>query len=469
MHAAAFLLWRLAFMQPAFSQEVNHSSAEDECAAFSGVRAGFIIGAAPNATTVSGLGALSCDTRVGYVRTNAAGICDTSAFGVAPVNSCPWYRLCDAASCNAVHSLVNWVFTNEPFAECESGFFEFSGCGCPAGKYLNISFEPQLYTAEGGQNTDMSKCMQCPAGTVSRVGATSPAQCEPCAPGQYDHDIDPLTPCIDCAAGSFSTGPLSCTECPADTFSATGATSCHPCPPDRVAGPQSDELSDCNCRSGLYPVSERTVSALCVAVDAAACGQVWLPGWNLVFRQVAPAAENQADIDGPYPTVSEWKARNIGYRDSQRFSMLALLESAGDLRCAPKMMHFLSLRARSRVPTPSRLAACIIIIISLYTGPNKICLTLNFTSSEAPWTGSTVSSLPGREQTERVNGNNPPTRCHRWRLVATKRSIAGISVDLAATRSAIQFCTTRGKTISALVHTWKMMPKSCLSSCLRMR
>ena len=50
-----------------------------------------------------------------------------------------------------------------------------------------------------------------------------------------------------------------------------------------------------------------------------------MPDWNLLFRQVVPSKEDRGLSDGPYPTVPEWRARNIGYSDSQRFSRLSQL------------------------------------------------------------------------------------------------------------------------------------------------
>ena len=134
-----------------------------------------------------------------------------------------------------------------------SGTFELS---------WSISFE-----------ADETACQLCPIGSQSNPGATAVMQCETCAAGRQDHDFDPTTACQDCAGGSFraEVGPLLCADCPADTYAAASSAECHPCPLDRATGAGSNEISDCKCKEGLLPVSEKTVLETCIPPDIAEC------------------------------------------------------------------------------------------------------------------------------------------------------------------------------------------------------
>jgi hypothetical protein len=253
------------------------------CAAGSGERAGYTI-ASSSATNVSGLGSIKCDR--GYVPT-AGGICPILAYGIT--DACALYGLCTRATCE------QWTGTwkpVDPSAECpaatsqSSSNFTFAGCGCPMGTFLNLTIDLwalkssiQQAAADAGIMYDPASappvtiCQLCPAGTHSPDGSVSVDQCEPCGAGQHDHDRDPGTPCIDCAAGNFSTGPLSCVACAANTYSETaGSTECTECHNDRVSDAGSDDVEECRCRSGLLPVSERTVQESCAATDVNTCG-----------------------------------------------------------------------------------------------------------------------------------------------------------------------------------------------------
>jgi hypothetical protein len=68
---------------------------------------------------------------------------------------------------------------------------------------------------------------------VSCSGGSLLAPCEPCSPGQYDHDNDPATPCSECSEGqvSIDAGSASCADCPAGSYAQAGSAACTDCMP----------------------------------------------------------------------------------------------------------------------------------------------------------------------------------------------------------------------------------------------
>jgi hypothetical protein len=76
------------------------------------------------------------------------------------------------------------------------------------------------------------ECGSCDSGEYAPAGAS---ECESCAAGQADHDLDPSTKCEPCAVGRFAqtsaaNGVQSCVSCPQARNSTSGATACMLCP-----------------------------------------------------------------------------------------------------------------------------------------------------------------------------------------------------------------------------------------------
>ena len=172
--------------------------------------------------------------------------------------------------------------TPAPFATCGGANvdFIFSGCGCPSGHYLNLSYEPIFAT----DSISPTKCQSCTLGTYSPIGSTAATECDVCAAGQYDGDADPGTPCVDCAAGRFSTvmGSTSCGgggDCGAGTHAPAGSAACSGCDAGKfdddsnsttpcivcVAGNFTSDPLHCDgsCPTGTYSPPGSKTSADC--------------------------------------------------------------------------------------------------------------------------------------------------------------------------------------------------------------
>ena len=95
----------------------------------------------------------------------------------------------DCAGLLTLRSMRRRVYRNPPAAQCTQpgGNFTFSNCGCSPGRFLDLLQGP----VQDGEH--QTKCQLCPTGTFVGAGATAIEECEPCAAGRVDHDLDPTT------------------------------------------------------------------------------------------------------------------------------------------------------------------------------------------------------------------------------------------------------------------------------------
>jgi hypothetical protein len=109
---------------------------------------------------------------------------------------------------------------------------------CPAG-----TFTASAFRCDG----------TCPAGTYAGSGSTSAADCQACLPGQYDDDLAAASPCLPCAAGSFTNDPLHCEEaCPVGTYAPEGSFDCTPCRTGTVDADRSAATTCTACPAGNF-------------------------------------------------------------------------------------------------------------------------------------------------------------------------------------------------------------------------
>ena len=126
---------------------------------------------------------------------------------------------------------------------------------CDAGTYLPGS---------GGESA--SKCLTCPANTLSSTGAGAITECL-CLLGHYG---SAGSYCTACTRGTYkdATGPGGCTMCPAGTYSSEigggSAGVCNTCPDNSDSLEGSSTQDDCICDAG-YTGSD---GGPCVACDA---------------------------------------------------------------------------------------------------------------------------------------------------------------------------------------------------------
>eukprot|EP01046_Picozoa_sp_COSAG06_P012809 COSAG06_NODE_763_length_12486_cov_37.835244_4_plen_1077_part_00 len=147
-------------------------------------------------------------------------------------------------------------------------------------EHASLGCEPGQYDHDDDPSTD---CLVCAAGSATDTqderGATS---CTACANGHYDNDSESTTPCVACAPGAFATS-TSCTVClagetdldsdpttPCDacsvgTHSDEGSTTCLACTAG-TADTDSDPSTPCvSCDPGSYAASEATTCVHCAA------------------------------------------------------------------------------------------------------------------------------------------------------------------------------------------------------------
>jgi hypothetical protein len=111
---------------------------------------------------------------------------------------------------------------------------------------------------------NISQCLICEAGEVSRGGNTS--SCAQCAPGKFA-GAPGLTECVSCEKGSYaaSTGSMGCLPCPAGNFSDfDGAAECTQCSPGKYS--DHDGMPFCvSCADGKHnPFSGQSLPGDCV-------------------------------------------------------------------------------------------------------------------------------------------------------------------------------------------------------------
>jgi hypothetical protein len=168
----------------------------------------------------------------------------------------------------------------------------------PQGSFLNLTC-PEM-------------CKICPEETFKRVSQVSDINaCTTCAPGELDHDFNPLTPCIPCSDGTYSdkSGSTSCVSCATRSQNnisvslvlrlctvgvcVEGATSCPTCARGHYDH-DADEASPC------VPCPTDTYQDEPGAVGCTACpeGRVSLPGSPSLDSCCAPGTHMQ-EAAGP--------------------------------------------------------------------------------------------------------------------------------------------------------------------------
>ena len=176
--------------------------------------------------------------------------CDTWGEALLTGGCLPSYEACYEAS----ETLGAFVACLQPATgTCHEGC-----CPCPVGRYSD-------------DNTD-GVCESCSVGTYAPPGSST---CPVCQPGQYDDDVDPSTPCIDCTVGRFSATSVECAPCPAGKISHGGSSSAEDC---------SNSLSfdlghgTSNCRAGTYVTRIACYNELLLTVNVVDWGEEM--SWN---------------------------------------------------------------------------------------------------------------------------------------------------------------------------------------------
>ncbi|KAL5249502.1 hypothetical protein ACHWQZ_G018381 [Mnemiopsis leidyi] len=161
--------------------------------------------------------------------------------------------------------------TNCPFDITSE--FGSDGCVCPAGKFWNGSI---CQECPAGTVSEMgaAHCIPCPAGsiTVNITSCSCPVgsywvwddqhqgSCQPCKPGTYKSVTTSLS-CVSCPTESTSTGGsdhcschggmfwngVGCEQCPPGSVSKSGALQCTLCPPGSTA---LHHGTACSCSGG---------------------------------------------------------------------------------------------------------------------------------------------------------------------------------------------------------------------------
>lgn len=107
-----------------------------------------------------------------------------------------------------------------------------------------------------------AECQPCPAGHVAPNASSS---CTPCPAGYAAKpDITPAT-CLQCQAGTISTGRANtaCTPCLPGYVSAPGTSSCTPCAPGTYSDPAVSKRTCAACPSGSYSLRATTACIPC--------------------------------------------------------------------------------------------------------------------------------------------------------------------------------------------------------------
>ena len=162
----------------------------------------------------------------------------------------------DHQSCNDCPAGQTSVAGADVCAHCSPGTYSaiVGSPSCTACTTFVDDANPGQYAPEGSDqcydcvagyyddDTDAATaCIQAPAVLICRYGTydddNDGAGCAPCAVGKADTDLDPSTPCTDCAVGQYTatTGEASCTTCTWGQFT-DGVTACADCPAGTYAG-----------------------------------------------------------------------------------------------------------------------------------------------------------------------------------------------------------------------------------------
>jgi len=179
-------------------------------------------------------------------------------FGTA-ANGNPYnYKRCVFAPAG---TYVNAISQSSP-TKCLAGTSSHVGSwGChPNGGYNGCCFNCPDGTFSDGNN--ILTCTKCPAGTWSGAAA---AACTLCLPGSYSNEGAPS--CSLCGAGTFASksNSSSCLPCPAGTWAGPalfpGATSCAICPPGTYS---LEGASFCTaCPAGTFGASAGLTTSAC--------------------------------------------------------------------------------------------------------------------------------------------------------------------------------------------------------------
>jgi hypothetical protein len=154
-------------------------------------------------------------------------------------------------------------------SQCLAGQYADGVCkSCPSGQYQDQAGQTECAECASGWASPAgsyvsSSCTECPAGTYSANGVctecasgkyqnqTGQTECAECASGKYQNQTG-QTECAECASGSVSpAGSSSCTECPANTYSANGV--CTECASGWASPAGSSSCTE--CPAGTYSVN----------------------------------------------------------------------------------------------------------------------------------------------------------------------------------------------------------------------
>ena len=183
----------------------------------------------------------------------------------------------------------------------------------PSGKSTAVSTASSAAEAE----TTVDDCQDCSSGQYNMGGT----ECQDCTFGTADTDENPTSPCVNCAAGQYSTwdgtafghpevvgAVISCLECPAGTHDddENPTSPCSACEAGKWSSTGSSTCANCNAGQGSWPgvgvnSSHHVHSQGCVATS---------PGSQIVsfsdLRQMGihasahKCAELCADVSDPW-------------------------------------------------------------------------------------------------------------------------------------------------------------------------
>ena len=169
---------------------------------------------------------------------------------------------------------------------------------CTAGQY-DDDFEPItecVHCMEGrfSSTEGATECTgQCPPGSYSASGAVAEADCVQCLPGHYDADSDAATPCELCPAGQHAeaSGSTACQEvdCSPGTFNSGTSAECVECVPG-FADSDSEASTPCAlCAAGYF--SADVGSSSCTQCDE---GTFNVAGGSRCFESMWTDADGHA-------------------------------------------------------------------------------------------------------------------------------------------------------------------------------
>lgn len=180
-----------------------------------------------------------------------------------------------------------------PCMPCPYGKIDVDGDPATPCSFCNVGRAWDPNTAAGVVNATSLCRSVCQPGSYSIPGAAIDDPCEPCAPGRYDADGDPSTPCVDCIGGRYSNavGSVECEGlCHVGTYALPGSTNCSACAPGQYDHDANMQTPCALCPSGRFSYAAGAIiecAGLCPAgtfsepgaTSTASCSSC-IPGWH---------------------------------------------------------------------------------------------------------------------------------------------------------------------------------------------